>query len=457
MGLATFWKKMASLWRSYSKRFVFILTFCISILFLFSILLGPWSSRLIMSPREYMLMTHYLSSAIASYNTFGEEGTKKWLCTIFKNDGLKLLFVQQNGDTISCTKPDKLMLAIKDEVLNHKIKISVLKRKGFLIINNDSSNRNTNYWIISPTSKISWVNDYKHPITYRLIAGVILSTIVFFISVWLISIPILKLRRSFRKVSTGQFDERIKSNDKPFLRDFRDLNLDFNTMGESLEKFINLKDDVLEIISHELKSPLARQRAALNILKNQSTAKDLKYLDRILLENTAITDIIHDTLDYIKLHRDKEEFKKSSFDLVSLIKEITESVSFEFNETQFILETPRQYSVKADRCLLKIALENIIMNAQKHSPNESLIKISLTKMEQTLLLTIVDNGPGVMKENLTRIFEPYFSIATIESTTRSHGLGLAITKKIITLHHGTIKAKNCESGGLSIVISLPTA
>lgn len=456
MVLVIFWKKMTNPWKGFSKRFIFILCFCINFLFLVPLLLDPVSNRLIMSPREYIVMANYLSTSIAINKLFGKKETKKWLCEILKNDNLKLMLVKEDGETLSCQKPSSVMLSIRDDVIKNKIKLSILKKRGHLIVNNDSTNHPNNYWLISAASKITWGDSYRYTIAYRIIASLVLSIVAFVVSLLFISLPISKLRNSLTQVSKGKFDERMPEGAKIYLQEFRDLNKDFNTMGKSIEKFISLKDDVLEIISHELKSPLARQQAAINILKTKTEKEDLKYLLQIGLDNKAITNIINDTLDYIKLHRENRAPNKSAFDLIATLNQIIENVAFEFSDIHYQLSTPKQCFFKGDKSLINIVLENIITNAAKHASNNKEITITLTETSTKISLSVKDRGPGVKNNNLEKIFEPYFSEGKTSTNRKNHGLGLAITKKIITLHNGTIEAKNRRNGGLSICITFPT-
>ena len=437
------------------KKFFYIFLFCVSFVFVLSALVGLWSNRIIISMREYMLMNHYLSASIASYKTFGKKGTKRWLCEIAKSDGLNLMLVKESGEAISCIKPNKKLLAIKDETVKNKVKFTFFKSEGYIIVNNDTSINNKNYWIISSSRKISWAPDFQYPILTRLVVGLFLSVIIYIVIIWFISVPLLNIRRAFKKLSSGKLNERINENTMASLQDVRQLNKDFNVMGGAIEKVINLKENIIEIISHELKSPLARQRAALNILQHQKVYSDSKYINRINLENKKINKIIYETLDYIKLHREKQVLQNNSFDLIQMLNKIIEDVSFEFGDIDYKLNIPEKYIFNGDKSLMAMAFENIIINATKHSPKKTIITINLIENNNQLEFSVSDRGPGIKHQNLDNVFEPYFKEKSTTSSSISHGLGLSITKKIILLHNGTIKAKNRKNGGLTIYMVIP--
>jgi two-component system sensor histidine kinase CpxA len=111
-----------------------------------------------------------------------------------------------------------------------------------------------------------------------------------------------------------------------------------------------------------------------------------------------------------------------------------------------------------DKRLIHRAIENILRNALRYSPEEQVVTISLYQgtRKNSVFIDIEDNGPGVPEDQLTKIFSPFYRVDTArQKKTGGYGLGLAIAKKAIQLHHGKIHATNRREGGLLVRIILP--
>jgi two-component system sensor histidine kinase CpxA len=115
--------------------------------------------------------------------------------------------------------------------------------------------------------------------------------------------------------------------------------------------------------------------------------------------------------------------------------------------------------MQANLNLLHRALENIVRNAVKYTAQGTLVKIRLNTLGPSIervLIEICDRGKGVPDSLLPRLFEPFFRVATArDRCSGGYGLGLAIAKRAITKHQGTVKAHNREDGGLCVSIELP--
>ena len=110
---------------------------------------------------------------------------------------------------------------------------------------------------------------------------------------------------------------------------------------------------------------------------------------------------------------------------------------------------------RADR--LGRAVENVVRNAIKHSPDASVISVVLSRHDdgRQVHVSVLDHGPGVAETDLSAIFEPFFRASNTQKSTDGHGLGLAIAQHVVKGHGGTIAARNRSSGGLCVEIRLP--
>jgi two-component system sensor histidine kinase CpxA len=105
--------------------------------------------------------------------------------------------------------------------------------------------------------------------------------------------------------------------------------------------------------------------------------------------------------------------------------------------------------------LLRRAVENVVRNAIRYSPEKSMVRISIEENDRDAIITVRDHGPGVPEEMLARIFDPFFRVEEARDVNGGgSGLGLSIAKRAVQLHHGCIVAKN-ENPGLLVKITLP--
>jgi two-component system sensor histidine kinase CpxA len=112
--------------------------------------------------------------------------------------------------------------------------------------------------------------------------------------------------------------------------------------------------------------------------------------------------------------------------------------------------------VSGDRELLRRAVENVLRNAIRYSPQKAVIEVALTRNAKAATITVCDYGPGVAAEALPQIFEPFFrAAADRDAESGGLGLGLSIAKRVVKLHHGEITAQNADPGRrVQIVIPL---
>lgn len=417
---------------------------------------GPWKNSYVMSIREYFLIHHYLSAAISTLQTSGESGAKQWLCNIKKNDGLNLHILTDESRLISCDNdPAQNVLEIAQSIRNGKFKFSILKTHGYMVISNHSSNPNKKYWLLTNTGIVSWYQDYKNPVVLAVLVSSGLTVLILVLILRFFTVPIHRIRKKIRTISTGNLnaDQQKEIYKSGGIKAFQDLNEDLNAMQASISKLIGLKDEVIELISHEIKSPLARQRAALSLIKKDSNYQDSEYMERIKLENQKISEVIMGSLEYIKLHQENAITRFNIFDITKTIADVIDDVQYQYPNHSFNFFPKQSTQIDGDEFLINRALENILINAAKYSPSGTPVNVSIAASKRNVVITVKDSGPGVQQTNINNIFKPYFR--ENKQASQSHGLGLAMANKIIELHHGHIEAKNNPEGGLSIYISIP--
>jgi two-component system sensor histidine kinase CpxA len=216
---------------------------------------------------------------------------------------------------------------------------------------------------------------------------------------------------------------------------------------------------LLRDVSHELRSPLARLRVALEIARNKDQSQVIAELDRIELESQRLECLVDEVLGLLRESTGPAELNITQFDLVELLQDLVETVNYEIGEEggAIELQAPAPVSLAADRELLWRVFENLLRNAMLHSQETDGIEICLEQAANDEIHVLVrDTGPGIAEAHIERIFEPFYRVDEARSrSSGGHGLGLAIAASAVRRHGGRISASNREQGGLEVRVVLP--
>ncbi|MBU3916693.1 HAMP domain-containing histidine kinase [bacterium] len=271
-----------------------------------------------------------------------------------------------------------------------------------------------------------------------------------------ISRPIKDLTYSARKLEAGQLSHRaaIKSKDE-----IGELGNAFNLMADKLEKMMISSKELTAQISHELRSPLARIQIAVELIKDRLTGNEKTELTEHFFEIEEdigeLDHLIGRILELSKLDFAQHVSYSESFSPAVLLKSLLKKFEpmIESKKINFSKDLTSEATISGNREAFNTALSNLVDNAGKFSPENGSIHVSSSSEKNRLLITIINTCPNLSKEDLERIFDPFYRIDPREKSYG--GLGLAITKKIIEKHKGTITAHNTPSG-LEMRLSIPT-
>lgn len=292
-----------------------------------------------------------------------------------------------------------------------------------------------------------------------LIFALLASGLVSYALASAISRPVRKLRNATVALADGDLNVRVADSIGKRRDEVGMLGREFNSMAEKLQRAAQQQTELSRNISHELRSPLARMRVAVELAKRQ--AGELPEFDRLDIEAERLDSLIGQILSYTKLdaipHQDP-----APVNLDDLIGEVVENVNYECKAEGIagvsvdlhIIATP-EICGHADPLIS--AIENILRNAVRHSPPNSDVTISLDQQDGEATIAIVDHGPGVDQDDLPKLFEPFFRTRKSAESERDHGtgLGLAIAERAVRMNGGRIDARNNAGGGLIVRISLP--
>lgn len=287
--------------------------------------------------------------------------------------------------------------------------------------------------------------------------ALLISAIVSFLLARTISRPIRRFRESANAIAGGNLDTRVaeyvgKRHDEIGL-----LAQDFDRMADGLQHAWLRQTELTRNVSHELRSPLARLRVALELARRKTG--DLVELDRIERETERLDELIGRILEFSRLDSDFHE-GRSTVSLDDLLRSVVDDVRYEYGHqgtaVRIELEPGDECTLSGYPNALRSCIENVIRNALQHSRDDGNVTVGLRVDDSQALISIEDQGGGVPDDELERIFEPFYRATARQANTaqQSGGLGLAIAARATALHGGAITARNTEKG-LRVEISLP--
>ncbi|MEP4891280.1 MAG: histidine kinase sensor domain-containing protein [Aliiglaciecola sp.] len=297
----------------------------------------------------------------------------------------------------------------------------------------------------------------------------ILLSVLSFILYQHVMRPLRRLESTTKAFSEGNFDARINVSQLRRNDELTRLAATFDQMAERISQLINNQRQLLADLSHELRTPLTRIDMAVDFLQQQINPQQA--IERLRYEANTMRNLVEDTLTLAWFNTESPRLDSDSFDLVELIQVICDDARFEYPNRKLSTLLPEKALIThSSQLSLGQAIENIIRNGLRHTPEESTVQVSLSKTDFGFELAISDQGPGVPEELLTDIFKPFFRVdkARLSNSSIPHkppirgfGLGLALANRQVAAVGGSITAKNIytannELCGLLITISLPS-
>lgn len=299
-----------------------------------------------------------------------------------------------------------------------------------------------------------FVMDAIHRLNYlRFVFISLASGLVSFLLTWMITRPLKKLGVLSQKFSHGDLQTRVEKKLLNRGDEIGDLAREFNFMAENISHSIELQQQLLHDVSHEMRAPLARLQAAAALVEQHHAASDPEVTQRIDTECQRMDSLIQKILDYSRLQETPLSAEK--VDLVQLLGILVEDVRYEYESRPiFFNNSANKCDIIVDPDLLRRALENILRNACKHTPQETPVEIELQQTPKEVTISIRDEGPGVKAEEESILTTPFYRGGNIMHAD-GFGLGLSIAKRAVERHSGTLIISNRKQGGLEVVVHLP--
>ncbi|MEJ7779105.1 MAG: HAMP domain-containing sensor histidine kinase [Daejeonella sp.] len=229
------------------------------------------------------------------------------------------------------------------------------------------------------------------------------------------------------------------------------------------KKISEMKTDFINNMTHEFKTPVATIMIASEALKDPELASDKKRIDRLATiiydENVRLGSHIERVLNIAKIDKGDLKLENKEVEMNDLLAAIVDSMSLQLQKRNATMELDlhaKQSAVMGDELHLSNVIFNLLDNANKYSPEDPKIKISTLNSGKNLIIRVADQGIGMNRDQLTKIFDQFYRIPTgNRHDVKGFGLGLSYVNNIVKKLHGTIRVKSEKDKGSEFEICLP--
>ncbi len=276
-----------------------------------------------------------------------------------------------------------------------------------------------------------------------MLAFLVVTLIITSLSVWAV-------RRSTRPLALfARASERLgRDMNAPDMPEDgpREVNLAaraFNDMQKRLRKIISDRTQMLAAVSHDLRTPVTRLRLRAEFIEDEEQR------EKMLSDLAQMEAMISATLSFSQLDSSDEQLKK--LDLAGLVQSVVDDAAEMGRNVTY--EGPARVSFLGRPLALRRVFDNLVDNALKYGGRA---EVQLTETRSHIKVTITDEGPGIPRDEVEKVFDPFYRVETSRSReTGGVGLGLAVVRSIVRGHGGEVTLENPKSGGLCVTVTLP--
>lgn len=295
-------------------------------------------------------------------------------------------------------------------------------------------------------------------ITAGLIAGGLSLLLALFLAYGLLR-PVQEMTRAAQRLGQGDLSQRVqvKGSDELAV-----LGRTFNHMADSLQQSEESRRAMTADIAHELRNPLAVQRANLEALQDGIYPLSAENLQPVLEQNMLLSRLVEDLRTLALADAGQLKLECTSVDFVALVGRVMDRFRPQSDAQQVSLSLQTlpgaagSNSAWADPMRLEQILTNLLSNALRFTPQGGRIELAVTAASDAFQLSIHDSGPGIPEESMLHIFERFYRADRSRSRAEGGtGLGLAIAKQLAHAHGGSLRAANHPQGGAVFTLTIP--
>jgi signal transduction histidine kinase len=289
-------------------------------------------------------------------------------------------------------------------------------------------------------------------VPYYLLVAAAVAVLCWALAAYIAS-PLRSLAGAVDRFGRGDLSARVRFKRRD---EIGNLAQSFNAMAERIETLLTAERRLLQDVSHEFRSPLARLSFAVELAR---TAPDREAaVARMKKEVERLAKLVAALLEVTRAEGDATSRRSEDVRLDEVAAEIVDDCCLEaaVRGCRIVFDGFSAVVVRGDPELLRRAVENVLRNAIQYAPENSAVEVALEERGNAVAITVRDYGPGVPDALLPKLFDPFFRVDdSRDSATGGVGLGLAIACRAIRLHHGEMVAQNAHPG-LRVTMRLPT-
>jgi two-component system sensor histidine kinase CpxA len=263
--------------------------------------------------------------------------------------------------------------------------------------------------------------------------------------------PLREMQKTVERFGQGDFTARVNSRRADELGQ---LGRTVDRMAERIDNLLKSQRRLLQDISHELRSPLARLGVAVELARGGGDMETS--LNRIEREGTRLNSLVGELIQVTRGEGDPQGLTTEQLRLDELVETIVDDSRIEAEKRHVTLNSSvSEVTMSGNPELLRRAIENLVRNAIRYSPENTNVDVSLSKVGSVYRISVRDHGAGVPEESLSSIFDPFYRVEKDRGRMSGGvGLGLAIARRAVELHRGSMRARNATPG-LRVEIDLP--
>jgi signal transduction histidine kinase len=268
--------------------------------------------------------------------------------------------------------------------------------------------------------------------------------------------PVLALSRVAVQFGGGDFFARA-----PVLHEdeLGELARTFNNMAEDIAHREKERLQFVAMVVHDLKNPVLAIEMAARLLRRPPESEEAfrSYLDALNEEARRLESIVRDLTDDLQVASGHFTLQKAPVDLCALVRQLLRAQAAALAAHQVDIESGERCMVWGDARRLERAAMNLVSNAVKYSPAGTRVVVRVEKSGAFVRLSVSDQGPGISREDLQVIFQPFGRGRRTDTLATGTGMGLYIVKQIVDAHSGRIEVESEPGHGATFRVILPLA
>jgi signal transduction histidine kinase len=378
------------------------------------------------------------------------------------NKELQRIPAQERVEYLSFISPSfgyPIKLSLREQLNLTEAQQTFLQQGGIVSHFDDKQGKAWFYQKLSKSNQIMVLGpiNIEPSISSNLITNIIFFgglALIIFLWAWPISQGLNKLTTAATAFGKGDFSVRAEHTNAAPLKA---LVTRFNAMANRIQRLIKSHQELSHAVSHELRTPIARIRFAMEMVKElDDQTQQQKYLQSMDDNIEELDGLVDELLTYARFDRDEPILHIQPNNIVLTCYQIIDKFSLPHSQLTFSCNVPENAVITCpfDADAISRAIDNLVRNACRYAKNK--IHIVITMTEKNITVAVEDDGIGVPKSARKTLFDPFVRLdQSRDRNSGGIGLGLAMVKRLVELHHGNASVSDAEIGGAKFILSWP--